>query len=656
MFGRVNRGHVVPLSLLSCALGAIGCLGSTPDPAANPPGVVKAPTGQSTSAAFGPAWSTEERQAARQAVLRGLTVTATPADFIGLGEVIFEPFIGRQELSTDRFMSLYSKKHPIAGEAVGERVEVHNSWLHRGPVVDIDGGDVRVRFETLRPMGPAKLSVGFDVWGPRFSETVYRHVTQTPPASPRRKFEIRYPLAQIIRQGYDITGVRDRGRGVVAFRIEMFDADRSAMHTEDGRMAFQCNPDCKADEPTFERLPTIVLGPFVDQVTTDSAIISFETDVITHAAVQVKSASGLVQLVRSSTVGRRHEILLDGLKAGTAYRYAALAVDGLSEVVDVPYGTFRTAEAAPKRVRFAVMSDSRSAPGGGGRYYNGVNRRVLEGLMQQAVLQDVDFVVFSGDLIDGYVTVPSEFRRQLRAWMESVAPFHMHVPIYELMGNHEIVGDAWSEGWMVDRPGALNSEALFAEAVVNPKNGPAAGEGKPTYAEAVYSFDFGSAHFAAVNSNHWHRNRFDREDHPGLPRGEREGTVSDAQLEWLAKGPRRRQGARSDAPVRLHPRTRVPGSAATCRTRCTTTGRFRRCSSGATASGRSWSKTVRSQRSSATNTTTAARASGRSSTRATKSQCGTSSPAARARRTMRRTSRCRGRRRSRRSSPTTTSC
>ena len=188
-----------------------------------------------------------------------------------------------------------------------------------------------------------------------------------------------------------------------------------------------------------------------------------------------------------------------------------------------------------ERFSFAVMSDSRSAVGGDGRNYNGVNRHVLERLMQQAMGRGVELVVFAGDLVDGYVTVPSEYQRQLRAWMESVAPFHMHVPIYEVMGNHELLADAWSEGWMADRAGPLNSQTVFAQAVVNPTNGPPTEAGKPPYDESVYSFDYGSAHFAMVNSNHWHRNRFARDDHPALPRGQREGMLSAAQLEWLDK-------------------------------------------------------------------------------------------------------------------------
>ncbi len=531
---RVSGTHGPALAALRFFIGGLVVLASSCvlDGVRSPPASAPA---RSASSSLPPLWTSAEREAARQAILQGVDPgSLDPSPTIGaLGPVIYSPVPGRTEMDTDTFIRRYDDSHEIAPGAVGDRVEVHQSWLARGPAAAIEeDGQLLVRFEALRPVGPVELGLGFEIWGPRLFEPVYRHVVRSP-AQPRQSFALSYSLARLVRRKYDVTEVRRTGRGVVAYRLQVLDAERYTTQVEDGRVAFRCKPPCGPGDE-FVQLPTVVLGPFVDQVTPRSAVISFETDVPTLAAVQLKDATeGPPRWIRSTEGGRRHEIAVDGLNPGASYRYLAVAVDRRSETVAVPYGTFRTPPAAAKAFRFAVMSDSRSAAGGDGRNYNGVNRHVLERLMQQAVSRKVDFVVFAGDLVDGYNTLPSEFRRQLRAWMETVAPFHMHMPIYEVMGNHELVGDAWSEGWMADRNASDNSETLFAAAVVNPRNGPPAEPNMPPYLESVYSFDFGSAHFAVVNSNHWHRNRFERTDHPALPRGQREGTLNDTQLAWL---------------------------------------------------------------------------------------------------------------------------
>ena len=479
-----------------------------------------------------PAWSDAERASARQAVLQGEFTGRLPeSPAIGaLGPVMFSLAAGRSETNADSFMNLYSGRHKIAPGAKGDRVEVHQSWLARRPAARLEAGQLHVRIETLYPVGPAELALGFEVWGPRMAEPVYRQTVRSGQGQ-KKAFDLSMPLRKLVRAKYDINEVRRRGRGVVAYRLQVMDPRRYTTQVEDGKVAFRCKVPCEADGD-FVQLPTIVLGPFVDQVSPTSAIVSFQTDVPTVGAVMLKDGGG-TRLVRSTDTGTRHEIAVSDLQPHTQYRYLALAADRRREAVDVPYGTFVTPPEKSRRFRFAVMSDSRSAAGGDGRHYNGVNRHVLERLMQQAVNRRADFAVFAGDLVDGYITVPSEFRRQLQAWMETVAPFHMHMPIYEVMGNHELVADAWTEGWMADRNAPDNSETLFAEAVVNPTNGPPTEPGKPPYLETVYSFDFGHAHFAVVNTNHWHRNRFERTDHPALPRGQREGMLNDAQLSWL---------------------------------------------------------------------------------------------------------------------------
>ena len=88
--------------------------------------------------------------------------------------------------------------------------------------------------------------------------------------------------------------------------------------------------------------------------------------------------------------------------------------------------------------KFIVTCDSRG-------YDNGINQVVLSELAAEIKSRGVDFVLFPGDLVSGYMAIdPDEFEAYLRAWVEIMKPvYNADIPVYVGRGNHEL-GDVWS--------------------------------------------------------------------------------------------------------------------------------------------------------------------------------------------------------------------
>ncbi len=141
---------------------------------------------------------------------------------------------------------------------------------------------------------------------------------------------------------------------------------------------------------------------------------------------------------------------------------------GFSNVYSEPY-------------RFISMADSRGA-------YNGVNDPVLSNIVDFILLEDAEFVLFSGDLVNGSST-DSILTSQLYHWRDVMAPIYASnmygAKIYAIPGNHEIqyLGSG-EEVW----------QTIFNDL---PSNGPA-GE---TY--MTYSFDYANAHFVMLDTNRY---------------------------------------------------------------------------------------------------------------------------------------------------------
>lgn len=438
------------------------------------------------------------------------------------------PFVPLAELSERAFHSA-----PEPG-AVGALVQSHGRLIAREPWARVSAaGVVTVRLETVRPVAALGAYFGTPVRADPLGLPRYRSWARgLGGAEPAVDLD----LGAILRPRYDVDEVLARGRGELRYRLELLDEESASARLWDGRVAFRCEAAPCGDEPRFVQLPTFRLGPVVDLVGPESATVSFETDAATAAAVLVADGRGEVRRVPSGARGTRHEVLVGGLSPGRRYRYHALAVDGRGEVVWSRGATFRTApgHGDDEPFSFIMASDCRSGVGPGEERVVGTNAWVLTGLLGRGLAASPRFVLFVGDLVDGFTTEPSAYRFELESWERVVEPFAAHLPFYEAVGNHECLVRAWETGWAADREGDESAEAVFAAAFVNPTNGPApASPGAPTYLENTYGFDYGPVHVAVVNSDYWFRSHPDRADHPAGDVGRRPGWVDDQTLEWL---------------------------------------------------------------------------------------------------------------------------
>jgi hypothetical protein len=92
---------------------------------------------------------------------------------------------------------------------------------------------------------------------------------------------------------------------------------------------------------------------------------------------------------------------------------------------------------AAQRWRFVMTCDSR------GDLLTGVNERVLSEIAREIVRQDVDFLIYPGDLVYGARLNPSTFESFLWKWVRAMQPvYDAGIPVYVCRGNHE-VGDMW---------------------------------------------------------------------------------------------------------------------------------------------------------------------------------------------------------------------
>jgi 3',5'-cyclic AMP phosphodiesterase CpdA len=118
---------------------------------------------------------------------------------------------------------------------------------------------------------------------------------------------------------------------------------------------------------------------------------------------------------------------------------------------------------AEQRWRFIVTGDSRGDN-------NGVNTAILGELAAEIVKKQVDFVLLSGDLVNGYIdqaTMDSQFK----TWQDTMQPvYDAGIGVYVVRGNHDLG----------DPPGITAWNSVFKDKFSMPANGPA-GEKNLTY-------------------------------------------------------------------------------------------------------------------------------------------------------------------------------
>jgi predicted phosphodiesterase len=169
--------------------------------------------------------------------------------------------------------------------------------------------------------------------------------------------------------------------------------------------------------------PKLVSGPYVQNVTTDSAVLAWYTDVPSLARVEVSDGNGSWQF--STAQNRRvGEVHIGGLKPDSEYAYA-VTIRNLHEAnirrVGDDSHRFRTFPLKARAIPFLVYGDSRSEPER--------HSQVISAMAKE----NADFVVHTGDLVGA----GSQLRLWPKEFFAPADPLMRRVPMYAVLGNHE---------------------------------------------------------------------------------------------------------------------------------------------------------------------------------------------------------------------------
>ncbi|MBU1746932.1 MAG: metallophosphoesterase family protein [Chloroflexi bacterium] len=384
--------------------------------------------------------------------------------------------------------------------------------LMTDPTVTVTGTQAIVSFTTVMPCPAASAYYGIYQPDqvpplPRYVLTVQETLTQT-----STSHRLTLDLSKLVP--YD-PALKDGG--VVAYRVEVYVPQQAASVFFARRFAFA----------NGQKVPAIVEGPFVDQVTTTDAVISWDTDAPARGVAYV----GTRPVPAGDAPATHFEVAVTGLRPGQVYPYRVEISDG-TRTASTPEFSFRTPARDARAFAFAVLGDGRGGVTEAGHALGGVNHQTIEQLMLDALHRDAAFVVHTGDLVNGYTTSVPDFKLQLTAYKNAIEPVAHYIPVYEAMGNHEAVTDLYDDGSHYgiefDKAGDDSAEAIFAATFVNPANGPEpAVSGAPPYRENAYYFNYGNSRLVVMNNNYWYST--DPEEYGG----NLEGYVLDDQTAWL---------------------------------------------------------------------------------------------------------------------------
>ncbi|WP_421917833.1 metallophosphoesterase family protein [Marinifilum sp.] len=335
------------------------------------------------------------------------------------------------------------------------------------------------------------------------------------------------PVKKSLSGKYDMIHWEKTGQGVIAYRIV---TDKGNM-LYDGRVAFSYT------DGMFKVEPTIVEGPFINQLSPKGAIISFTTSNEIEGKIIIDGKT-----YKNKKPGKHHEIKIDDLQAATKYKYTVSVGD-----FDFDF-SFETAPQAGSRTAFsfAYASDSRAGKGGGERSIFGANAYIMKKIAALASAEKIKFMQFTGDLIDGYDTSHERMNLQYANWKHAVEPWWHYIPFVPGFGNHETYNYVFKDTqtgnvYLIDHFPFTDdsSESLFQDNFVLPENGLVSEDNSkydpnpesidfPSYKENVYWYAYDNVAIVALNSNYFYAPH-------GLTTtsGNTHAFIMDNQLKWL---------------------------------------------------------------------------------------------------------------------------
>ncbi len=264
-------------------------------------------------------------------------------------------------------------------------------------------------------------------------------------------------------------------------------------------------------------LDTVIFGPYLDMPKANDIVISFELNKARPAALILDG-----KRIPSDNLKKRHFVRLTSLKAGF-HTYS----------IENDPREFHFTVGDGEKLRFAMMCDSRQGSGGAEYNLHGCNGEVIRKLFLSAWQHGARFILFPGDMVNGYTSKEDEFEMELKEWAYATEPISSMIPVYEGMGNHEALIDMYRDNpWIFfDKKTPHSTEDVFGRVFVNPENGDFSEKtGLPSCKENVYFFHRGNSLFIMLNTNYWVGGDF-----PELQGGNLEGYIMDRQFQWLKK-------------------------------------------------------------------------------------------------------------------------
>ncbi|KPA17627.1 phosphohydrolase [Candidatus Magnetomorum sp. HK-1] len=340
-------------------------------------------------------------------------------------------------------------------------------------------------------------------------------------------------IASFFTSKYDsnswIYGGRSTATPTIAYRLELY-SDKKILGMADSFVSFK-----KKSDGIFEKLPTIIEGPFVTSLNSDNPTameIVWRTDELCTSKVIFGNNE-----FRDDAYNDLHVVPIDNLDPRTDYEYyvTSVAQDGRT-VVSNTYKV-RTAPFKGKGdIKFVYTSDSYKAPGGGEHNYLGCNMDILRDIAANAYRDGAEYMIFGGDLVEGMSAEKEDIIIQYRAWKQIMSGFWHTRPVYPGMGNHEFVANGYENYVFLDKwPYETDSsEAIFSQEFYNPTNGPEPSDSRrPTYKENVYYFQHGPVLNISVNTNYWQSISFFDLPNSSQYGGAPMGYIMEDQLEWI---------------------------------------------------------------------------------------------------------------------------
>lgn len=257
--------------------------------------------------------------------------------------------------------------------------------------------------------------------------------------------------------------------------------------------------------PVYQTTPASLITTFAGDARTTRAFTWYTDTVVTETVVQAVPADMYtdeadftgsnaivatgtceeLQITEAGEMRNIHQVNLTGLTAGTSYCYRA--GDGGENWS--PVYTFTTEPENTEEFTFYSIADTQS-----GSVSNTVNYKNYAHILDVATKENPEgaFILHAGDVIQNNLT---EHYDAVYNYISEYSPW---LPSMVTAGNHETEKD-WSKeedaAYGVDNPNYVKGVANFNSHYLFPDNGP---EGAN---QMIYSFDYGNAHFAVLNSS-----------------------------------------------------------------------------------------------------------------------------------------------------------